>query len=770
MKQLQTMCRDGLLSKVTPARWGLLPFVALLSLMLTGLTAQAADYTFSATSTTFPAGCSYVSAGSYTCTVLTLAASDTVTMVPNAPATPATINVETTFTATDASANTGGLASNLNIVVVGTVAVTNTLVNANVSSVAAVDINPGSKIGGNLSATTPTGVITLGANTTVAGYLSTTDGAVTVGVGSQVLGSLTTVAGVVTLGADTRVGGDVTTVAGAINIGIGGAVGGLVRSTGAGVVTLGANVTVGAGVGTYDGAITLGDGSRVGASVASTGGGVLTIGALVTVSGDVSTAVGAINIGDASSVCGNVGTTGAGVITLTTNVSVGGGVNSIAGAVTIGAGSTVQDSITITGAGVMTLTSVKVGGNLFTFTGAITATDSLVRGTVTEVNVLLAPQPVWANQTELVLPPPSACVADLSATASYTPASVFDADTTTLTLTVTNAGTGFTSFTVFADYSQDLLIADTASLDFPVNCGLAVDNSLFCSWNFLAPGSISFAIPFVAFADTTTRTVDTLAWVVGDAIDLNTLDNYALLAALTVIAPCTAATTDDNNACTLDACDPLTGIVTHTPVATDDGNACTIDGCDPITGVFHTPVSIDDGNVCTIDACDTTTGAITHVLIVAGPVVSGTTSPQTFPAGTTSITLTGTLTDQVPSTHVLVNDLASPVTSTSDGATPPTFTASFSVSVSVLEGTNTFAIAGKGLCDNTTAPATQVLVTVSTDVCAPAVFEQCMATQQGSVFYIDLVNAAGKDCLLQCTCAGAGLPLICDPTTITCAP
>ena len=46
---------------------------------------------------------------------------------------------------------------------------------------------------------------------------------------------------------------------------------------------------------------------------------------------------------------------------------------------------------------------------------------------------------------------------------------------------------------------------------------------------------------------------------------------------------------DDNNACTDDACDPDTGVVTHAPVAVDDANVCTFDSCDPVTGPTHLP-------------------------------------------------------------------------------------------------------------------------------------------------------------------------------------
>lgn len=138
-----------------------------------------------------------------------------------------------------ATVNIGGLASDLNIVVVGTVGVTNTQVNANVSSEAAVNIRHGSVINGNLSATTTTGVITLFTNTIVEGTVNTSDGAISVGVGGQVLGSVTSVIGAVTLLASTSVGGDIITDAGAITIGDDGTVGGNVNSTGAGVVSIG---------------------------------------------------------------------------------------------------------------------------------------------------------------------------------------------------------------------------------------------------------------------------------------------------------------------------------------------------------------------------------------------------------------------------------------------------------------------------------------------------------------------------------------------------
>jgi Dictyostelium (slime mold) repeat len=70
------------------------------------------------------------------------------------------------------------------------------------------------------------------------------------------------------------------------------------------------------------------------------------------------------------------------------------------------------------------------------------------------------------------------------------------------------------------------------------------------------------------------------------------------------------ASVDDGDACTADACDPVTGLISHTPVTVDDGNACTTDSCDPVTGVAHVPVPVSDGVACTVDACDPVAGVL----------------------------------------------------------------------------------------------------------------------------------------------------------------
>jgi hypothetical protein len=295
-------------------------------------------------------------------------------MDPDAPVTPATISVLGTFVVTNASVNIDGLASNLNIVVVSTVAITNSEVNANVSSIAAINVNAISVIGGDLSASTTTGVITLGENIDVKGDLFTDAGAIALGIGSHVGGNLfSTGAGVLSLGVDVTVDGNLSSFSGAISIGDGARVGGNVGSTGAGVVTVGANIAVGGSITTAVGAISIGDSTTVGGNVGSTGAGVVSVGANIAVGGNIFTDAGAISIGDSSSVGGNVGSTGAGVVTLTTNVFVGGNISTTAGAITIGTGTTVVGDVAPTGAGVVTVaTNVVVGGSITTTVGAIT--------------------------------------------------------------------------------------------------------------------------------------------------------------------------------------------------------------------------------------------------------------------------------------------------------------------------------------------------------------------------------------------------------------
>jgi Dictyostelium (slime mold) repeat/Galactose oxidase, central domain len=77
-------------------------------------------------------------------------------------------------------------------------------------------------------------------------------------------------------------------------------------------------------------------------------------------------------------------------------------------------------------------------------------------------------------------------------------------------------------------------------------------------------------------------------------------------------------TVDDDNACTIDVCDPETGEVTHVlvPAGTScsDGDFCNgVEACDAAGACLAAaPPVIDDGELCTIDRCDPVTGEISH--------------------------------------------------------------------------------------------------------------------------------------------------------------
>jgi hypothetical protein len=71
---------------------------------------------------------------------------------------------------------------------------------------------------------------------------------------------------------------------------------------------------------------------------------------------------------------------------------------------------------------------------------------------------------------------------------------------------------------------------------------------------------------------------------------------------------------DDNNPCTTDSCDPLTGckFQNNALACSDDGNTCTNDVCSAgvCTHPNNTAACTDDGNTCTNDVCSA--GSCTH--------------------------------------------------------------------------------------------------------------------------------------------------------------
>ncbi|RJO67492.1 MAG: hypothetical protein C4523_09145 [Myxococcales bacterium] len=66
---------------------------------------------------------------------------------------------------------------------------------------------------------------------------------------------------------------------------------------------------------------------------------------------------------------------------------------------------------------------------------------------------------------------------------------------------------------------------------------------------------------------------------------------------------------DDDDACTIDECDPLTGDAVYTDVVCDDDDLCTDDVCEFTIGCVYLPVECTPyDDTCETAACDTTTG------------------------------------------------------------------------------------------------------------------------------------------------------------------
>jgi hypothetical protein len=73
---------------------------------------------------------------------------------------------------------------------------------------------------------------------------------------------------------------------------------------------------------------------------------------------------------------------------------------------------------------------------------------------------------------------------------------------------------------------------------------------------------------------------------------------------------CAGKNCNDNNACTTDECDPITGNCINTPIVCNDGDPCTIGTCDPVKGCVFTPFGCPPStNPCMVTACQPVNGA-----------------------------------------------------------------------------------------------------------------------------------------------------------------
>ena len=75
--------------------------------------------------------------------------------------------------------------------------------------------------------------------------------------------------------------------------------------------------------------------------------------------------------------------------------------------------------------------------------------------------------------------------------------------------------------------------------------------------------------------------------VSADTFDLHLVKGDKAYPATVVQLVLPGPVVDDGSACTVDACDAITGEVSHAVLAVDDDDDCTADSCDPITGPAH---------------------------------------------------------------------------------------------------------------------------------------------------------------------------------------
>ncbi|MFC1591318.1 hypothetical protein ACFL43_02215 [Thermodesulfobacteriota bacterium] len=74
---------------------------------------------------------------------------------------------------------------------------------------------------------------------------------------------------------------------------------------------------------------------------------------------------------------------------------------------------------------------------------------------------------------------------------------------------------------------------------------------------------------------------------------------------------------DDGNFCNgEETCDPIEGCQAGIPLDCDDGSVCTDDLCDEGSGCVHVPVDCDDHNACTVDSCADSVGCTNELTII----------------------------------------------------------------------------------------------------------------------------------------------------------
>lgn len=283
-------------------RW----LLALLCLAVLPLHAGAAAYTFPGA---LPAGCNG-SGGSYTCSGLTLAYGDTVTI---ASPKPATIQVNGNLSTDTSTINAAGTASDLTLIVTGTLTLGyQARIKANITAASVVDAGGGQvQITGSLTATS--GNVALAFQSSVTGNISVSGAAtLTTGQSGSVGGSLSAGSGTVTVSESGTVAGSINS-SGPVVVNQFAVISGNL-SAGSGAVQLAYQSTLNGNL-SSTGAITLAQAARVNGSITG-GSGNVSIGYGATVVGALTTSTGTIDFAQAAAANACVRSSGAASITL----------------------------------------------------------------------------------------------------------------------------------------------------------------------------------------------------------------------------------------------------------------------------------------------------------------------------------------------------------------------------------------------------------------------------------------------------------------------
>ncbi|MFG6487689.1 DUF6701 domain-containing protein [Roseateles sp. BYS78W] len=279
---------------------------AFLAVFFVPTLAGATAYTFPGS---MPAGCSG-SNGSYSCAAFNLAYGDTVAINGTKPA---TITITGNFGTDTSQINTAGAASDLNLVVNGTLTLGyQAKITANITAGSVNDAGGGNVvITGNLTANG--GNISLAYQTTVSGNLSTSGtGTITTPQSGSIGGNLSAGSGTITISQSTTISGGVTG-SGSISVGQSAVVAGNV-SAGSGAVDIGYQTRVNGNV-SSTGTITTGQGSIVGGNITG-GAGNVSVGYGAAVTGTITTSTGTITFAQNAVASSCAKSTGSASITL----------------------------------------------------------------------------------------------------------------------------------------------------------------------------------------------------------------------------------------------------------------------------------------------------------------------------------------------------------------------------------------------------------------------------------------------------------------------